>query len=201
MWPTVTDRLSSVVCRSVCHSIEPCKNGDRDAVWVVDSGGPKKSCIRWVTLAQPGEYHWTVHVRRRCGLMSNYFDQLLLLAILLVYNDSDYHGNVRQRIKLPLVVPDDGVASRTPALHATTHHQHNCLNRPPSFIYRTPQHRLRRRKSSSRHSWTGTMYGIWCSTTINSGTTMSPSVVKITSTQNQLQLQRSEIYLRPKANI
>jgi len=27
---------------SVCHDCEPCKNGwsDRDAVWVVDSGGP-----------------------------------------------------------------------------------------------------------------------------------------------------------------
>jgi len=31
------------------------------------------------TLAPPGEYDWTVHVRWRCGLMSNYFDHLLLL--------------------------------------------------------------------------------------------------------------------------
>jgi len=31
------------------------------------------------TLAPPGEYDWTVHVRRRCSLMSNYFDYLLLL--------------------------------------------------------------------------------------------------------------------------
>jgi len=30
------------------------------------------------TLAPPGEYDWTVRVRRRCGLMSNYFDHLLL---------------------------------------------------------------------------------------------------------------------------
>jgi len=31
-----------VVCRSVCHTSERCKNGctDRDAVWVEDSGGP-----------------------------------------------------------------------------------------------------------------------------------------------------------------
>ena len=28
------------------------------------------------TLAPPGEYDWAVHVRRRCGLMSNYFDHL-----------------------------------------------------------------------------------------------------------------------------
>ena len=41
-------RPSSVVCRSVCHSSEPCKNGstDRNAVWVEDSGGPKEPSIR-----------------------------------------------------------------------------------------------------------------------------------------------------------
>jgi len=31
------------------------------------------------TLAPPGECDWTVCVRRQCGLMSNYFDHLLLL--------------------------------------------------------------------------------------------------------------------------
>jgi len=36
---------------------ELCKNGstDRDAVWVVDSGGPKEACVTY-TLAEPGEY-------------------------------------------------------------------------------------------------------------------------------------------------
>jgi len=40
---------NSMVCRLVCHTSEPCKNGwtDRDAVWVEDSGGPRKPCIRW----------------------------------------------------------------------------------------------------------------------------------------------------------
>ena len=33
------------------------------------------------TLAPPGEYHWTVCLQRRCGLMSNYFDPLLLFII------------------------------------------------------------------------------------------------------------------------
>jgi len=50
---------------------ELCKNGwtDRDAVWDLDSGGPKEACNRWgCTLAPPGEYQWTVHMRRRCGL-------------------------------------------------------------------------------------------------------------------------------------
>jgi len=42
-------RPSSVVCRSVCHITERCKNGctDQDAVWVEDSGGLKEPCIRW----------------------------------------------------------------------------------------------------------------------------------------------------------
>jgi len=42
-------RPSSVVCRLICHTSEPCKNGwtDVDAVWVEDSGGPREPCIRW----------------------------------------------------------------------------------------------------------------------------------------------------------
>jgi len=32
------------------------------------------------TLAPPGTYDWTVHLRWRCGLMSNYFDHLLNIA-------------------------------------------------------------------------------------------------------------------------
>jgi len=137
-------RPSSVVCRSLCHTSEPCKNGwtDRDAVWVEDSGGSRESCIRWGpdasmergnfkgerapivkyrnflpwavqkrwtelfavrvgdsggpkeaqiqvyspgganvlswegTLAPHGKYDWTIRLRRRCGLISNYFDHL-----------------------------------------------------------------------------------------------------------------------------
>jgi len=33
------------------------------------------------TLAPPEEYDWTAHVWRRCGLMSNYFDHLLLPSL------------------------------------------------------------------------------------------------------------------------
>jgi len=42
-------RPSSVVCLSVCHISEPCKNGytSCDAVWVEDLGGPREPCIRW----------------------------------------------------------------------------------------------------------------------------------------------------------
>jgi len=57
-------RRIGVVCLSVGHNCESCKNGwtSRSAVWVVDSGGLKEACIRWgCTLVQPGEYHWTVY--------------------------------------------------------------------------------------------------------------------------------------------
>ena len=38
-----------MVCRSVCHTSEPCKNGctDRAAFRVDDLGGPDEPCIRW----------------------------------------------------------------------------------------------------------------------------------------------------------
>ena len=39
--------------------------------------GPRKHVLGGVTLAPPGEYQWTVHVQRRCGLLSNYCDHLL----------------------------------------------------------------------------------------------------------------------------
>jgi len=36
---------------------------------------PKEVRIRWgCTLAPPHEYNWSIHLRRWCGLMSNYFD-------------------------------------------------------------------------------------------------------------------------------
>jgi len=58
-----------VVCRSVCHDCQLCKNGwtDRDAVCNVDLVGSKKARIVWgCTLAPAGEYDWTVRVRRGC---------------------------------------------------------------------------------------------------------------------------------------
>ena len=62
------------------------KNGwtDRDAVWVVDFGGPKEACVHGGTLAPSGECDWTVCLRRRCCLMSNYFDHLSLLGRIAV---------------------------------------------------------------------------------------------------------------------
>jgi len=42
-------RLHSMVCRSVSWGRERCEDGctDRDAVWIVDSGGPKEACAHW----------------------------------------------------------------------------------------------------------------------------------------------------------
>ena len=73
-------RQRSVVCRSVgllrswALQIEWT---DRDAVWVMDSGGSMEPCITWgCTLEPPGKYDWTVSVWRRCS-----FCQLLFLTI------------------------------------------------------------------------------------------------------------------------
>jgi len=42
MQSVVTDGVVLSVCQSVCHDHKPWKNGwtIRDAIWVVDSGGP-----------------------------------------------------------------------------------------------------------------------------------------------------------------
>ena len=55
----------------------------------MDLGGPKEAQVQSFspggatqegTWALPGEYDWTVRLRRRCGLMSNYFDHLLFIV-------------------------------------------------------------------------------------------------------------------------
>jgi len=75
MQPIVTDHIA---CLLVCHSSEPCKNGDRDNIWNLYSGGPKEACVMWgCTLVPPGECHWTIHACQRCGLLSNYFGHLV----------------------------------------------------------------------------------------------------------------------------
>ena len=55
-------RPSSVVCLSVYHTSEPCKNSlaDRDAVWVEDLGGPKELCITWGSRSPygKGQFFW-----------------------------------------------------------------------------------------------------------------------------------------------
>jgi len=57
MWPIVTDQVAWSVCRSVCYTSEPCKNGciDRDAVLVEDLGGPRKPPVRWGSRSPHGK--------------------------------------------------------------------------------------------------------------------------------------------------
>ena len=45
----ITWSVGLSVCRSVCHTSDPCKSGctDRAAVWVEDLGGPGEPRIRW----------------------------------------------------------------------------------------------------------------------------------------------------------
>jgi len=81
MQPIVTDR----VAWSVCHSREPFKNGwtDRDAIWHGLRWAKGSMCqMGGCILAQPGKCDWTVHVRRHCGLILNYFDHLVVFHIL-----------------------------------------------------------------------------------------------------------------------
>jgi len=42
---------------SVCHDLEPCRNGctDQDIDWVEDSGGPNEPCIRWGSKSSHGK--------------------------------------------------------------------------------------------------------------------------------------------------
>ena len=83
-----------IFCRELCNI------GWTDwfAVWIVDSGGPKEAQVQsyspgganvptWEgTLTPPCEYKWTVRLRRRCGLMSNYFDHFLYLIPTLYFH-------------------------------------------------------------------------------------------------------------------
>jgi len=48
--------------------------------------GRRKDCYMG-TLALPGEYDWTVRVRRRCGRMWNYFDRLFHFILELFFSD------------------------------------------------------------------------------------------------------------------
>jgi len=80
-------RRSSVVCLSVCHSSEPCKNRrtDWDVVWDVDSGGPREPLLYvgayWCHLANTTE-------PSTCGgdaaaFLSNYFDHLFSSSFII----------------------------------------------------------------------------------------------------------------------
>jgi len=110
---------------SVCHTSEPCKNSWTDWVKLSDEDIADFEVLRHVamatvfgflymgcTLAPPGEYNWTAHVRRRCGLMSNYFDHLLQLGERLQHPSSVNQLLDKERIRstgwlIPVLVLED----------------------------------------------------------------------------------------------
>ena len=60
----------------------------------MDSGGSKETCIRWeCTLAQPGEYDWTVYVRRRCSLFVKLFWPFVYRHVAMVETGSSVCTN------------------------------------------------------------------------------------------------------------
>ena len=77
-------------------------------------------------MALPGEYDYKIRVRRRCGLMLDYFDHLLslLLRPMCVWH----------------VAQLDDV---TPANMALQRHINVSLNRPPDRTWRRPPGRPR----------------------------------------------------------
>jgi len=87
MWPIVTDWVAWSVCRS-----EPCKKWlNRSRCHLGWGLGWAQGTMYYVgcSLMPPSEYHWTVHVRRQCCLLSNYFGHLLLLSYRLVVGFSE----------------------------------------------------------------------------------------------------------------
>ena len=68
--------LQSIV--TLCRELFKDGWTDRDAVWDLHLGGPKQACIRGCSLGPPAKYHWTTYVQRQCGMLSNYFDTLLV---------------------------------------------------------------------------------------------------------------------------
>ena len=71
------------------HSCELCKNGEPSEMsfgvwtWV----GPEKHVLDGVTLAQPGEYNWTIHVQWEWGL----FVRLLWPLVMIGYTELTFH--------------------------------------------------------------------------------------------------------------
>jgi len=83
MQPVVTHQVAWSVCLSVCHSREPCKNGwtYRDAVWILNSGGPKEPCVTW-------QAHWrnlaNTIVPSACGGDAALFQIILTTCLLFL---------------------------------------------------------------------------------------------------------------------
>jgi len=116
--------------RPIVHCGRLCKNGwtDRFAFRLWTRVGRRKnkfSCIRQVTPIC-FQYHWAVHVRRRCGLLSNYFDHLLHSA----YSASSVYR--ASEIRVADVKSDVGFLSVCLSV---------CLSRPGNVLKRLTESR------------------------------------------------------------
>jgi len=92
-------QMAPTYLTTLCRGL--CENGwtDRFAVSVADLGRLKEAQVQsyspggasvptWeATLAPPGEYDWTVHLLRWCGLMSHYFDHLFQLLLMFAVQE------------------------------------------------------------------------------------------------------------------
>ena len=58
---------------------ELCKNGltNRDAVWIVDLGGPKEACITWVYTGT----NWQIALNRPCAAAMRPFVESLSVTV------------------------------------------------------------------------------------------------------------------------
>jgi len=105
MRPFVMDPVAWSVYRSDRHTSEPCKKDwtDQDAVWVVGFDGesvPRQHTrdqktdvtianifgflYMGCTFAPPGEYNWTVRVRRRCQITLTTCCNCTLITLFLL---------------------------------------------------------------------------------------------------------------------
>jgi len=73
----VQKRLNRLICRLGCGL------GWAEGVQSYSPGGANMPS-HMGTLAPPGEYDWTVHLRQQCGFISNYFDHLFSLYNILL---------------------------------------------------------------------------------------------------------------------
>ena len=82
MRPIVIDRVAWSVCRSVClprsWALQKQLNWSRFLLGCGLGWARGTKYYIGCTLTQPGEYEWTVRVRLRCDLVSNYSDYLFI---------------------------------------------------------------------------------------------------------------------------
>ena len=98
MRSVITDRVVWSDGLSVCDSSEPCKNGwtDPDAVWDLDSGGPKKALLGGVHTGAT----WWIPLNRSCAVAIQPVVRLLWPLVLVTKMSYFFTDRNMDRIKL-----------------------------------------------------------------------------------------------------